>query len=1074
MSSNTFLDTFSYKLIYVFRIPIKTHEGLLKIGETTMHGVADISKVEDNSEKLNEAAKARIDSVTKTAGINYELLYTTVAIDNDNKVFSDRDVHNVLRRSGIEQVREELNNAYEWYRVDLSTAINAIDAVKDGRSSLHPGDISDHRSPFIFRKEQRDAIEKTIKQFTRNNQEKPKRAHMLWNAKMRFGKTPSALEVIRRMQFSRTIIITHRPDVSDGWYEDFAKIFYDDENYLYGSKTEGYALENLVNQGCYGRKLVYFASIQDLRGSKLVGGKFEKNDAIFNMPWDFVIVDEAHEGTQTELGNAVIQELITSTDKTKALYLSGTPFNLLGPESHQQFSEDEVYTWNYIMEQQAKLDWVEQHLDSNPYAMLPRMNIFTYDLGKILRENIYHDIEDKAFNFREFFRVWTGDEERDFATVEPTLIGTFVHERDVKRFLDLLVEKGDHNYPFSTKEYQDSFRHTLWMLPGVKEAKALSKILREHRIFKHFEICNVAGDGDEEVKSNDALQMVRSAIGKEPENTYTITLSCGRLTTGVSVPEWSAVFMLSGSSSTSASSYLQTIFRVQTPAVIGNKVKTNAYVFDFAPDRTLKIIAEATNISTKAGARNDQSRIRSLLNFCPVISVSGSEMAPYDVNNILVKLKQAFIDRVATNGFDDYNLYNDRLLNLSELELKKFKNLKNLIGSRKRSSTSIHVNTQGLEEEKHDKKEQKNKQQLTPEELEARRERARKRRERHNAIAILRAIAIRIPLLVYGADINDDNEEINVDNFPNLIDDASWVEFMPKGVTKEKFKEFSKYFDNEIFVGASAKIRRKAKAADRLPPLERVQTISNIFATFKNPDKETVLTPWKVINMHMGQSIGGANFYKEGYISQIVIDDETTTRWVEHEGVTKNIFTTNSHILELNSKSGLYPLYAATSIYQNVKRQGRRRNITNLWKEIVRDNIYVICRTQMAAAITRRTLVGFNDKSEYKTNIIVLETMVEDMRDQYNDNYRKLKSLILNKKTWRKGNGEMKFDAVIGNPPYQSDAKQQIYTDFYLIAREVGDVVSLIFPSGWQDPKNANNLSKLNNDEIKKISKLYL
>src|SRR5690606_37457101 len=157
------------------------------------------------------------------------------------------------------------------------------------------------------------------------------------------------------------------------------------------------------------------------------------------------------------------------------------------------------------------------------------------------------------------------------------------------KFLDLLVEYGKHNYPFSSQEYRDNFRHTLWMVPGVKEAKALSNLLKEHRIFQHFKIVNDAGDEDEEANSDYALNLVMDAIADKPEETRTITLSCGRLTTGVSVPAWSAVFMLSGSSSTSASSYLQTIFRVQTPATIAGKIKTNCYVFDFAPDRTLKM-----------------------------------------------------------------------------------------------------------------------------------------------------------------------------------------------------------------------------------------------------------------------------------------------------------------------------------------------------------------------------------------------------------------------------------------------------------------------------------------------------
>jgi hypothetical protein len=247
------------------------------------------------------------------------------------------------------------------------------------------------------------------------------------------------------------------------------------------------------------------------------------------------------------------------------------------------------------MEQRAKKEWDETHLgDPNPYISLPRMNIYTYDLGKLLPK---YDDGEVAFNFREFFRV---DSE-----------GVFLHEKDILSLLDMICrEDTESRYPYSTAAYRENFRHSLWMIPGVKEAKALSTLLQSHSVFGQFQIVNVAGDGDDESKNEESLKQVQSAIGKNPEDTYTITLSCGRLTTGVSVPAWTAVLMLSGSSSTSAAGYMQTIFRVQTPATIAGRIKEECYVFDFAPDRTLRVIAEAVKISTKAGkSGNDDKRI---------------------------------------------------------------------------------------------------------------------------------------------------------------------------------------------------------------------------------------------------------------------------------------------------------------------------------------------------------------------------------------------------------------------------------------------------------------------------------
>jgi superfamily II DNA or RNA helicase len=1069
--NKNFNNTFSYKLIYVFGIPDKLHEGLLKIGEATVQDFDDKTLLKDNSEMLIAAAIDRIDNYTKTAGIRYELFYTTLAITNNGMAFKDNDVHNVLERSGIAQPKYDLNGATEWYKCDLETAKKAINAVKEGKKSLSPGDISYLKTPIIFRPEQKDAIERTIKVFKKGIVEKENQAHMLWNAKMRFGKTLSALEVTKKMQFDKTLIITHRPVVKKSWFDDFDKIFYDQKNYIYGSREKGETLENLIILSKNQKKIIYFESIQYSRLAESVGGRLKKNDNLFKLDWDFIIIDEAHEGTQTLLGNEVIQSLIESTYKTKALYLSGTPFNLIGLESRQSFKNEEVFTWDYVDEQTRKRDWVIEHFgDSNPYESLPKMNIYTYDLASIIPKNKYQDIEDTAFNFKEFFKVWTGNEEIDKLKKDSNLkVGTFIHDKDVKRFLDLLIEKGEHNYPFSTNLYRENFRHTLWMLPGVKEAKAMSQILKAHNIFQHFTVVNVAGDGDEEVKKDDALRLVLNAISDKPEETRTITLSCGRLTTGVTVPAWSAVLMLSGSSSTSPSSYLQTIFRVQTPATIEGRIKTNCFVFDFAPDRTLKMVAEAGKLSTQKGATNDdRKKMEDFLNFCPVIGIHGSEMKPYDTENMMIQLKRAYIDRVARNGFDDRNLYNDNLLELTELEIAKFQDLKKILKSTNTARTlnDILINNQGLDGQVREEPDEKTKRHLTKEEKAQQEERRKKQRERSSAIAILRGIAIRIPLLVYGAEIGL-SQKIDVNNFTQLIDDKSWIEFMPKGVTKKMFGEFSKYFDNEIFVEAGLKIRRQAKAADELGPLERVQAIADLFATFKNPDRETVLTPWRAVNMHLGECIGGANFYEDNYEKIIRINDNTSARWVDKNGVTNNIFTTDSQILEINSKTGLYPLYCAISIYQKVKIKGQIQNVNNLWRDILENNIFAICRTKMAKAITERTLRGFRDKNESKTNVFVIEDIAERMSQQYHENYKYLVNQITNGKTWEKGANVMKFNAVVGNPPYQSDAKQQIYTDFYLLARELGDVVSLIFPVGWQEPKTANNLSKLNNLEIK-------
>ena len=271
------------KLIYVFRINDDAHKGCLKVGEATCHE-DDVLGFAPCCKALNQAAKARIDQYTQTAGISYELLYTELTLfvrDKHFCSFNDKEVHNVLLRSGIKRKTFDINSqANEWFITDLETVKRAITAVKEGKTSLTAAEISTDRSPIIFRPEQREAIDKTKKQFHQGSKQ------MLWNAKMRFGKTLSALQVVKEIGFQRTLILTHRPVVDAGWFEDFGKIFYDTPDYAYGSKNNGESHDHLENRARKkeGLHYVYFASMQDLRGSEQVGGNFNKNDAIFSTP----------------------------------------------------------------------------------------------------------------------------------------------------------------------------------------------------------------------------------------------------------------------------------------------------------------------------------------------------------------------------------------------------------------------------------------------------------------------------------------------------------------------------------------------------------------------------------------------------------------------------------------------------------------------------------------------------------------------------------------------------------------------------------------------------------------------
>ena len=959
-----------------------------------------------------------------------------------------------------------------------------------------------------LRDEQERAVGVAMKYFKRHK----KHARFLWNAKMRFGKTICALELAKRMgalqgddRVSRTIIVTHRPVVNDSWKEDFQKVFGENcTSCHYGTKfddtAEGdfYALNRAVADG---KHFVFFASMQYLRRSKLVGGDNDEQlkADILSADWDLVVVDEAHEGTRTELGQRVI-DLLTQHDHTRALHLSGTPFNL-----YEDFADDQIYTWDYIKEQTAKRQWPSLHpqepAENNPYRELPDMEIRTYDLGRLVKADLG---EDATFQFKEFFRTKQGND------IPKEERGRFVHEDAVREFLDLMcTEDEESHYPFSTDEYRTSFNHTLWVVPGVKEAKALERLLRDHEVFGGFDaIVNVAGNSEDDEMRQDALDRVKKAIGAVPEQTYTITISCGRLTTGVTVRPWTAVFYLKGSENTSAATYMQTIFRVQSPYTYKDengetRMKTKCYVFDFAPDRSLKMVAETAKFATLTQKQKqyasaattrekDIENMEQFLSFCPVIAMQGGKMVEFRADRLFEQLEHVYVDRVVRNGFNDNSLYDIRqLMQLDPEEIKDLDTLGVEIGKTtnmekpKRAKTIDMAKNQLSDTQKAALKRAKDKERngepLTEEERAAKeaekKRRDEERKERDNRITILRGISLRIPLMMYGAKIDDEDEGITLENFTRIIDADSWAEFMPKGVTKADFNKFRKCYNATVFVAAGKRYRQLAREADRMHVDERVRRISDIFSYFHNPDKETVLTPWRVVNMHMSDTLGGYTFFNErfdgpcerevpatnGQLFEWVTTDEP--RFVDRGEVTRTVFASDSKILEINSKTGLYPLYVAYSLYRQRKKDfeatgGLIDDPDNysveeeqvIWDDILANNVYVICNTPMARRITERTLLGFRKLNMREGNERLNIKSVQLIR-RATDDREALISDLLSEEFWRgdKRNKKiMKFGAVVGNPPYQvegaSTRKAPIYHIFYDLAFVLAPKVTLITP----------------------------
>ena len=1075
-------QTSQYNLIYVYQIDDDNHKGALKIGKASIDAY-DVSDLTPNCDALNKAARERINDQTGTSATDYKLLYTEIAYFEDSKGnrirFDDNAVHDVLEHSGYEKKEFKLSSGtipQDWYKVDLETAIKAIAAIKNGQEVIDgPPIVEKPKKEINFRDEQKQAITDTIAHFKNGHR-------FLWNAKMRFGKTLCALEFIRQQNYGRVLILTHRPVVRSGWFEDYHKLPF--KGWQYGSKKGdkfAFCKENdskgkdfLTLEKDYTDKnkqihYIYFASMQDLRGSKKVSDKgINKNDDVFKTNWDLIILDEAHEGTETALGKNVIKGLCDNRNPY-LLYLSGTPFNIL-----YHFSEEEIFTWDYVMEQEAKENWPINHPNEpNPYEGLAKLNICTYYIGDVFEASDYLRTEDDFFNFAEFFRVWTDNEKADGGPMPtPASKGKFVHEEHVAKFLDMLCEEGtDSRYPYSTEQFRQALSHTLWMLPGVDAALALEDLIKEHRLCKElgFKTINVAGEGSKiegldeddfkkiEKIGNDALKKVQAAIKLLPR---TITLSCGRLTTGVSVPEWTGVFMLRGGYNVDAGNYMQTIFRGQTPYKNG-AIKTNCYAFDFAPDRTLTVVDEYIDKQPEpvGRKRSKAEKVASMLRLCPVIAMRGSQEVEYEARDFISEVNKAYRDHVLRNGFKGKMLHKS-FADFTEADHALLAEIGKIFAGNKVDTTSdgkVRMSATGLTGDESGKKQKSKKKKIAaaPKPKTKAKEEEERRRKSQN---VLDQIFVRLPLLLFGA--VEDTSHLSIDELlkEDVIDQPSWDEFMPMGFTKPMLLQIKHLVKEDLLISCTAEIIKLAKKADLMPVEQRVVEIARMLSTFHYPDHETVLTPWRVVNMHMGDTIGGFNFYDESYKNSI-----SEPRWIEHQDVTNRVFNKETHIFEINSKSGVYPLYIAYTLWRI------RRDMTHptsqdderiLWDIILHDNIFVLCKTAMAMKITKRVLIGYRD---VETHCLVYPNLVEILTSKDTAKNKKKKEDLINKlkstKYWNinNGNKDMRFNAIVSNPPYQianendnQNRQAPLYHKFVKLAKEIPtQYVSMITPARW-------------------------
>lgn len=1034
-------STAERKFIYIQTVKnenglFNAYDGSQKIGEGSIPEENLEADWSPNSDFLREEAPKRIKQYMTTSGLPYTLGWVELAYKKSTKSwFHDKDVHRVLTRSGINHSKNLVGN--EWFETDLEIAKEAIRAVKEGREYLSSivEETPNEEMTYELRPNQKEAILKTQKVFKKKNK-------MLWNAKMRFGKTMASLELIKEEQYQKVLILTHRPVVSDSWFDDYKKLKMNQAGYEYGSVDRGSRITTLKKDD---KPFIYFASIQLLRYNN---GETNLKD-FSDVDWDLIIIDEAHEGTQTELSDIILKQLIK--ENTKLLELSGTPFNLLN-----QFDEDQVYTWDYTMEQRAKAKWKYEHPDlPNPYDELPRVLMYTFEM----KNKAKFSDESRSFNFREFFR--TDDK------------GNLVYKKDVRAFLDNITNKDSKtNYPFSTPAYRNELRHTLWIMPGIKEANAFEELLKEHPIFgKEYKVVNVVrGSTTDNGETNEAdIEKVRNAITDDPTATKSITLTVRKLTTGVNVPQWTAVMFLSNTNS--AMNYLQAAFRAQTPyshEKLGKKER--CYIFDFAPDRALTVMAESAQINTGVGKKNTSNQkqaMTNLLNFLPILGSSETGMKDYNVDSMLTQLKKVYAEKAVRSGFEDDSLYNDNLLTLTAEDASMFNKLNAIVGKTQKQKVQniVTINENGLTDEEYEagEKAKKKPARKRTEEEKALIEKIKEaKKDRQKLISILRGVSIRIPMMIYGMKVDFD-KDITIKDFINKVDDESWKEFMPKGFTKGMFSEITKYYDAEVFIEAGRIIRQRAKSFDSLDFVERAERIAELFGSFKNPDKETVLTPWRVVNMQTAKSVGGLNFYDDDFIST-TNGATSNLHWVEKD-ITSEIYHPGTKILDINSKTGLYPLHAAISLYYQkvVANDDNHFEADKVYQDILANNVYAVAKTPMAKTITERTLTGYRD---CKTNVKYIEDLTDTLKNDIEEGKQKVEEAF----------NQVKFDVVIGNPPYQEDTDNNrdtpIYHHFMELSYAIADKVVLITPGRFlfragQTPRSWNE--KMLADEHLKV-----
>lgn len=716
--------------------------GLIKVGFTT----------KSSQERIAEQF-----GTNKPIDNPYEILLDDIAIRFDGTYFTDHDVHKVLEKAGYYKFPNT-----EWFECTLEEIEQAIFAVKN-----HKTEISKRIADFKMRPEQQKAVEVTSEYFKKYPYEKEgKTPHFLWNAKMRFGKTFTSYQLAKEMGWKKVLVLTFKPAVQNSWEDDLkSHIDFKDWQFI--------AREGLqYNQIDKSKPFVWFASFQDVLQKTEAGGIKPRNEEIHLINWDCIILDEYHFGAWRDSA----KDLYDAEDKKEQakqdgegidfydeeqmplttsayLYLSGTPFRAL---NNGEFLEDQIFNWTYTDEQKEKASWNDSN-GENPYLELPKMVLMTYKMPEEIKQ-IALSGEFDEFSLNEFFSANDKDG-----------IAKFKYEEEVVNWLNLI--RGQYKastidelkvgkkppMPYSDYRLLSALNHTFWFLPSVASCKAMGELLRKHTFYKEYQIIVCAGN--EAGMGVKALEPVREAI-KNGFDTKTITLSCGKLTTGVTVSEWGGIFMLRDTAS--PETYFQSAFRVQSPWTVKNPdglnpnqksiIKDTCYVFDFAPDRALKQIADYSARLNYDSKITPEQKVADFICFLPVLCYDGSTMSEISANELLDLVISGTASSMLARRWESALLVNVDNLTLTKLlnnekamdALSRIEGFRNL----NKELTTLVNKSEALKKTKQEKKEglsKDEKKELTEQEKEIK----SKRKEIQEKLL---KFATRIPVFMYLTD----------------------------------------------------------------------------------------------------------------------------------------------------------------------------------------------------------------------------------------------------------------------------------------------------------------------------------